>query len=183
MNKVKATNSLTLKKILAKQHPDLEKKLHTGLSTEVQSIYDYATVSTWITDAQEKEILERGAGLLFPDHSQAMVDLGRQLALETMGGLYRVFLRIPSVSFIIKRTANLWRLFNASGNAQAEESGPGVAAIIITEATHLQKYQCDLVTGYIRAVLELTQAKNVSVIFAGGNPEAWRWDITWNPQA
>jgi hypothetical protein len=181
MNKVKATNTLTLKKILGKQHPDMEAKLRADLSPEQLNIYEYSTVSTWITDLEEKGILEIGARLLFPNHTKAMVQLGRALALETMSGLYSVFLRIPSVSFVMQRTANMWRLFNAAGNARTEDLGPGRAAMTVTEAPDFQLYQCDLVTGYIQAVLELTGTKNISVVFLGHNPAAWRWEIAWSP--
>ncbi len=179
MNKVKATNTLTLKKILNKKHPDLEAKLRSELSPESLNIYQYSTVSTWITDLEERDILAIGAHLLFPGHPRAMVELGRVLALETMSGLYSVFLRIPSVSFVMKRTANMWRLFNAAGNAQTDDLGPGRAVMTVTDAVDFEPYQCDLVTGYIQAVLELTGSKGISVIFDGANPAAWRWEIAW----
>jgi len=179
MNKVKATNTLTLKKLLGSKHPELEAKLKAELSPACLNIYAYSTVSTWITDVEEQEILAIGARLLFPHLPTAMVQLGRMLALETMSGIYRVFFRIPSVSFVMKRTANMWRMFNAAGNARTDDLGPGRAVMTVTDAMDFEPYQCDLVTGYIQAVLELAGAKGINVTFDGSNPTAWRWEIAW----
>jgi|SRR5690554_1928453 hypothetical protein len=177
-NMVKAANSLTLKKWLEENKPDLVKELEDSLSPEARKVYQSVLAVQWLPADVEKEILRAGARLLFPGDPNALERLGHLLAHQTMTGMYRFFLSTPTLEFVLRRVPNLWSAFFQSGMASLKEVSQGHMHLVVTDFAEMEPYQHQITTGYIRAIAELLGAKNVQVNFNSENPEAWEWEIT-----
>ncbi|NLZ44725.1 MAG: DUF2378 family protein [Clostridia bacterium] len=179
MNKVKAVNSVTLKKWLEEKEPHFAEELAASLSPETRQIYQSLLAVQWLTTDAEKEILQNGARLLFPGDPEAMERLGHFLAHQTMTGIYRLFLTIPSIHFVLRRVASMWSTFYQSGVASLKEVSPRRICLVVKDFAEMEPYQQKMTTGYIQAITELTGIKKAQVSFNGQDPQAWEWQITW----
>jgi len=176
---IKPSNLIKLKEIVRGRGDAFEREFLDKLPAEVVQLYKFPALKPWIPSSLEVHIMQRAAELFFPDSAHRMRDLAHMLAQMTMTGIYRVFLAIPTPTFVIKRVAQIWRLFYQHGHARIIDTHDGGATLEVVELPDLEDYQKEFIAGYVAATLELANAGDVRVTFDGSNPAAWRWVITW----
>ncbi len=177
---IKATNLLALKKLLQKNDETSEQTVLSKLSPKGADTYNSVIATSWIPSDDEKEIMAEGAKHLFPDDPDRMILLGRALAESTMTGIYRIFIKIPTISFIIKRVASIWNTFYKKGKARVIDVQSNSLTMQVTELLDIEDYQTEITCGYIHELLELTGAKNVSVKFDGTDRNDLKWYVSWS---
>ncbi len=177
----KATDVVLFKhKLLEKFGAEGEKRLEASLSPEALKAYRSLMPVTRIPLEIEAEILSAGAAAFFPGDPRGLFRLVKQLAQDSITGVYKVFIRIPTVAFAIKRIPLIWRTYYDRGQARTEEISPKSGDIIVTDFPDLPRATREsIITGYIAGGLELLRARNIHVKFDGQNPGAWRWHVSW----
>ncbi len=179
MKTLKATDIITLRKILREKGGDCEKDMVGRLSAESRSAYENVMATSWISQAVEKEIMESCLREIFPGEPQGFRQLGKLLAQHNLTGVYKVFLRIPTIEFIMKRVGELWRMFFQKGSAQVEIVAPHKGLLTVSGYADLMPYQRELVAGYIQGIMGLAGARQVQTILLPSDASAWKWEITW----
>lgn len=176
---VKASGILTIKKLLQARGGELEKSMAAALGPETRRHYLAAVATAWIPFDAEAEIFTAASGALFPGHSQALRDLGHAVAKEQFRGLYKIFLTVATVEFVVKRTAQIWNTIYNAGSARVEglsERGGTLVALDLPEQLPVQR---EYICGYLIALLEMTNVRNVKVRKDESDPLAWKWIFTW----
>lgn len=101
------------------------------------------------------------------------------MAGKQFTGVYKFFLRIPSVSFIIKNVSSTFNTMNNKGSARVDELSSNGATFVISDLPELKPVQREYICGVISCILELTEVKNVKAIKLENNSQDWKWKINW----
>ncbi len=117
MHKVKASDLISLRKSLTDKQPAMFAQARERMSPELRAVLDTATASSWLPDPQICAIYEQFCKGLFPRTLSPYVALGRHMALMSYKGVYRIFLAIPSTSFVIGKAASVWASYHSTGKA------------------------------------------------------------------
>lgn len=94
-------------------------------------------------------------------------------------GIYKLFLRIPSVSFIVKNVSSTYNTLMDSGKARIDDLTSNGATFAISGLSELTSIQREYISGVITCILELAGAKNLNVVKVENNPQEWKWKISW----
>ncbi|MBN1621358.1 MAG: hypothetical protein JW871_02060 [Endomicrobiales bacterium] len=180
MIKVKSNDVITLIDILKDNDGRNIGKIRRNLSTQALKIFSSKKFPGLISQKIEEEIFITSALILFPDSPHKMWKLGELLARKNMNTIYRLFMRLSSPSYGIKKAPIIWDKFYRSGKLKVVNTGKKSANMIVTGFPQMRPYQIDLTCGYICVILELAGAKNIKVNVDSSDSNAWKWDIYWN---
>ncbi len=148
-------------------------------SPQVREMFDDGSMNSWIEFAVETEVFEAAARLLYPEDKQALRRLGAEVAQRHFTGIYKIFLRIPSVGFVVKRASQIYKTLYDAGDAGVEDLKETSCILTATGLESLSHVQHEYICGFLTRVVELTGVKNVQVTHDASNPHVWRWMITW----
>ncbi len=179
MPEVKASGILTIKKILEARGPEAEAVFTAALSAESLKVYRLAVAPSWIPFAAEAEIFEKASETLFPENPQRLRRLGYEVAKIQFKGLYKVFLLMTTVDYVVKRTAQIWGTIYNSGSARVEDVNDYGGTLIAQDLPDQLPTQREYICGYLIGLLEMTNVRNVRVRKDESNPRAWKWIFTW----
>ncbi len=179
MHKVKASDLVSLRKSLAETEPAALERIRARMPADLCATLDAAVASTWLPDRQICDIYEHFCRELFPGVLSPFVQLGRRMALTSYRGVYRVFLAIPSTSFVMGKAASVWASYHSTGKAAMQDVGSGSATLVVRGADPICKEMIDIITGHIHALAQLTGAKEPLVASNTDDPAALRWSIRW----
>jgi hypothetical protein len=179
MTNVKATNTCTLKKIVHAQGTDFETAFLHELNEKARITYDCAITSAWITDEREKEIMDVAVAFFFRNHPDPYYELGCLLAQHTLTGIYKVFLRIPTIPYVIRRGSLLWSSFMKKGRVDFKHVKKHSACVVISDIPEFRLYQHELLRGYMHVILEIMGKTDIQIQLDDSNPAAWTWSLQW----
>jgi hypothetical protein len=102
-------------------------------------------------------------------------------ARVNMPTVYKIFLRLGSPEFLLKRTAQIWQVQYDSGVATSIPTDGG-GSVEVRDFGQPDPLHCQGITGFMEECLRLTRAKGVLVAHVkcrcqGG--DVCRWDATW----
>lgn len=101
------------------------------------------------------------------------------MALLSYGGVYRVFLSIPTTTYVIKKAASVWASYHSTGTATMEDVGAGRATLVVRGAAPISRCMVDVIAGHVLALAELTGAKTPLVVPDARDPAELRWATRW----
>lgn len=179
MPKIKGTNIVTLKKIFQKAGPDTEDKFLAKLSEKEADIFKAIISTSWTPIELQARFYELAAQTLYPGSPNGMDKLFIEMAENAYSGVYKIFLKIPSTQFILKRAANLWATYYDSGNAMVENNTDDSFDFIVSEFPELPEILRKAVTANIKVLNQMTGLKNAKIVENWKNPKEWRWQVTW----
>ncbi len=177
MANIKAIDLMELKKVLNKR--GLEERLSSLLDHETMHQFENAVATTWLPIETYTKIICAAAPLVFPGAANAVHELGRLLTPQTLNFVYKVFIRIPKVSFLAKRSAFIWRSYYQKGNAEAIDATETSITLVVKNFPELSKTMRHSIAGSVQGIIELTDAINVKVLLDERNPDAWGFKISW----
>ncbi|MEW6516244.1 MAG: hypothetical protein AB1439_04980 [candidate division FCPU426 bacterium] len=180
MAKYKGSGIEVIRALVKARGPEFERRFLERLSPQGRELFQHALAVSWIDFKDDPGDIPVGADMLFPGDPERIAKFGRLAAREAMSGIYKVFLRIPTKAYIIKRIAVLWRTNFDTGTAGVENIRNGQADFVIRDFPEFPEYQLDFLGGYIAGMLELTGSPNPQVVITDRNPQAWRFQITWD---
>lgn len=180
MHKVKASDLVTLRRSLAESAPTQLQRVREQMPAALRATLDATTASAWLTDPQICEIYSYFARVLHPSAVHPYIELGRDMALLAYRGVYRVFLAIPSTSFVISRAASVWASYHSTGRASIVDVHDRAAVLLVSGADPIEKAMIDVISGHVLALAELTGAKDARVVSSGDPASGYRWSIRWS---
>jgi hypothetical protein len=178
MHRVKATDMLALRKLLAERSPDDRRELDERLDRETRRLYVDALPVEWCDGVVLARLLLAAATVLYPGRKAPLTDLGEELALRSYSTVYKLVLAIPSFSFVVRRAGALWSAYHEAGVATVEDLGERSLCLVVREAPELPPPLASVISGTIRALGRITRYKGV-VVEEAGDPDAWRWLVGW----
>ena len=178
-HKVKASDLVGLRKHVAAKRGTTLDRVRETLTPELRDILDMSLASSWVPDAELCAIYDGFCQVLLPGVAAPRVQLGRQMALMSYTGIYRVFLAVPSAAFVIRKAANVWASYHSTGTASMEDVGDERATLVVRGAACISPCMIDIIAGHILALAELTRAKDPVVVSDASDPSALRWSVRW----
>jgi hypothetical protein len=103
-------------------------------------------------------------------------------ARVNMSTVYKIFLRLGSPEFLLKRTAQIWQVQYDSGVATSVPAAGG-GSVEVRDFGRPDPLHCHGITGFMDECLRMTRAQGVSVAHVKCRCEegdVCRWDATWN---
>jgi len=147
-----------------------------ALSAEARGTFEAATATGWVPIEHACEVFEKAAPLLFPHTPIPLRELGRSLAQDNLGGVYRHIIRWLSVPFLLKQTAVLWRVYHNAGHATVTFSERS-AELTLHDYPDLPERFRECMCGWISGAIEVCGGTNARVLKVDGPPHLWR--VTW----
>ncbi len=128
------------------------------------------------------EPTEAACRMFFADQTAGARELGRFSADYALGGVYRMFLRLPSVRFFIERSTHMLSTYLRPCSSRVTQVGDGRAVVQITELPGITDLTEQRIAGWMQRALEIHGCQEVKVeindSLAGGGPYT-EFVITW----
>lgn len=179
MPNVKASDVVIILKMLADRAPDSDPALAAGLDPEVYRQVKTAASTSWIPVETEARFLEQAVKILYPNDPRGLIRLGGDVSKVQFTGIYKVFLMIPSVSFIVKRISLAYKSLIDTGTARVENLTANSGTLVTSGLPQLSAVQRQYIGGVLAGVVELTGAKDVQIRLDEADPQNWKWTLTW----
>lgn len=179
MANVKASDVVTVRGMAVEKGAETVQRITAALEPEVARLFQQTSATVWIPFAAEGAILQAAAGVFYPQDPRQLETLGREVARRDFTGIYKVFLSMATVAFIVKRAGLIFRTFYDGGDIRIENLASGRGSFVIVDLPDLTAVQRRYIGGFLTGLLELTQAKDVRVTRDEQDPRAWRWHLTW----
>lgn len=179
MGKIKGTDIVGLKKLFKKKDPPLEEEFLSQLSDSDRQIYKSIVATTWTPVETQARFYLAAGETLYPGRSNAVILLHHELAEQAYSGIYSIFLRIPSLKYVIKRVATLWTSYYDQGIAEVKNITDSSLDFFVGGFPDLPKALRDATTGHISVILQKVGLSNVHVYHIDAVPNKWHWQVTW----
>jgi uncharacterized protein (TIGR02265 family) len=179
MANVKATDTVIIREMFKGKETDLN-TMASSLKPEIFKTFQTTLSVNWIPLEFESEIIQAAARLLFPKDPRPIFKLGHTVAGKQFTGVYKFFLRIPSVSFIVKNASASFNTMNDKGSARVDDLSSKGGTLVISDLPEMSIVQREYICGVVTCVLELAGAKNIKVEKIENHPVEWKWKITWD---
>jgi hypothetical protein len=179
MANVKATDIIIIREMFKERGDQNMNALASILTPETLKTMKSVLAPTWVPIEVEAEILQEASKLLFPNDPRPLFQLGYKVAGKNFTGIYKFFLRIPSVAFIIKNVSSTYNTMLDKGVARVDGLTSNGATFVISSLPELPPVHREYICGMITCILELGGAKNLKVGKVENNPNEWKWLISW----
>jgi len=148
------------------------------LSTPARDTFVRANMSGWIPIEHATEIFEQTASLVHGSAENSIRELGRALARDNLGGPYKHFVRMMSVSFLMKQTALMWRAYHNAGRPLVETLESNAVVLRVFDYSDLPERFRECMCGWIEQAVSMTGGKETRVAkLESNNVHSWR--VTW----
>jgi hypothetical protein len=180
MAKQKGTNIVALRELFKEQGVDLEKDFLKQLSTECQRLYKMALATTMTDVKIQTAIYVAAAQTLYPHSVDPLYELGLELANRSFKGIYRLFIRIPTPSFVINKAAAIWSTYYDTGVTGLEHVTKNSGDFLLKDIPELPKEALHYIGGHAVKLLQLAGAQNVRLDIHDQNENCWRLKLHWD---
>ena len=180
MGNVKATDIVIIREMLKGKGDDYINTMVSSLTPEVLKTFQTALSINWVPLEVEAEIIQAASRLLFPKDPRPIYKLGHTVAGKQFTGIYKFFLRIPSIGFIIKNASATFNTLMDKGTVRVDTITSNSRMLVISDLPELTAVQREYICGVISCLLELAGAKNVKMDKVEINPNEWKWKISWD---
>ncbi len=137
-----------------------------------------ANMYDWYPVEHATQIFDIVAPLVHATSENAIRELGRDLARDNLGGAYKHFVRMMSVSFLLKQTALVWRAYHNAGRPEVETLAANIIVLRVFDYSDLPERFCECMSGWIERAVEMTGGKAVGVT-KSANEAVHTWRVTW----
>lgn len=180
MAKIKGTDIVGLRKLLKKKGKEVEDAFFAALSENDQLIFKSIVATSWTpVDIQARLYMTAGQ-TLYPNDLNAVTLLHHELAEQAYSGIYSIFLRIPSLKYIINRVATLWTSYYDKGVAEVKNITDSSLDFFVRGFPELPRTLRDATSGHITILLRKVGLQNVRVNHIETVPDKWHWRVTWS---
>jgi hypothetical protein len=180
MARIKGTDLVNLRKLLKKRGKEVEQEFMAALPENDRQIYKLVMATSWTPVDVQARIYMTAAKLLYPGQPNGVERLHYDLAEQAYSGIYSIFLRIPSLNFIISRVASLWTTYYDKGSAEVRNQSANSLDFYVRDFADLPREMRDATTGHISLVLKKIGKRNVLVRHIDTVPNMWQWHATWD---
>lgn len=175
-HKVKASDLISLRKSLGEHQLQ---QIRERMPPALRAVFDTTVATAWMPEPQICAIYAHVCAIMFPATLSPHVALGHHMALMAYRGVYRVFLSIPSTTYVVKKAASVWASYHSTGTATMEDVSDHGAVLLVSNAAPISHAMIDIISGHTMALVELTGGKQPLVVSNVEDPSALRWSIRW----
>jgi hypothetical protein len=179
MGNVKATDIVIIREMFKERGDKDINALAAVLKPETLKTLKSVLAIAWVPLEVEAEILQAASKVFFPNDPRPLYQLGYKVSGKNFTGIYKFFLRIPSVSFIIKNITSTYNTLLDKGAARIDGWTSNGCTFVISGLPEFSTAHREYTCGMITCVLELAGCKNVKVEKEHNNPNDWKWMISW----
>lgn len=129
-------------------------------------------------------LAENFASYIGENPSTTYHKLGRASSDYGLNTVYRIFMKLGSPEYILKKAPLVWKSYYSQGTFKICQSTPVSAVVQIVEVTLPHSAICGRITGWMERTLELSGARNISIVHTscglkGQGIEEWHshWDM------
>lgn len=175
----KGTGPIFVRNLLEKK--GLTQTYLSRLTTERAKVFTNLIPLHMVPDAEADYYFQLAAEIMYPNDPKGLAKLGIEQARTDLTGIYKFFMAIASVDFVINKTATLWKTYHTRGLARVVKNPSDKKKIqfIVENFPDLSASVREVISGYIQGVTEQLSVKNVKIQHDAGNSQAWSWMISW----
>jgi hypothetical protein len=138
---------------------DMYKEIRSDLSTPSRIQLERGVLPhAWVPFTLLVEISTAADRRLGKGDLELCREMGRYSAKVNLPTLYRIFFRLGSMPFILRKAARLWEVHYDSGRLEVDTDEVGVARLRIADFDTPHRAHCMSVLGWAEAAGELTGA-------------------------
>lgn len=178
MANVKGSDIVNLRSLF-RNYPDMEKELISKLPADVIETYQKTLHTSMVPTNMVSSIFKSAAEIMYPGQKDRLHLLSRDLAKVIYSGIYKIFLRIPSIKFIMSRAASIWKTYYDKGEGSIENESENSCDFVVTGFSDLETELRAMVPGNICVLLEMAGLKKIRVNHIDSNPKKWIWQVSW----
>jgi len=181
MAKIKGTSKEMSNRVFARYGPEAMQRFLNSLTPEQREIHEHATGIRWVeleTD-EENSGLIKTARALFPNDSMRLKRLGREMAQYGFATIYKMFFRVPSLTYLFKKVATQWSQIYDTGQASVENITSHSCTVVVRGFPDMPAYLREFLAGFYEGMGIINGAKNPQVLQDENNPNEWKWDAIW----
>ncbi len=183
MARIKATRYMLMRNLIQERGPEFARRFRARLDPKERERLDTSLPVSWVDFKDipaQGDMVTVAADMFFPGRADGIQQVAAMLAKAGLSGIYKIFLMIPSVEFVIHRVAKLWHTYNDTGDASVEDFRGTSGTIVVRQFPDMPPKHRQYLEGYIAGVLELTRAKNIKIDRDETDPQAWKWNVRWS---
>jgi hypothetical protein len=163
--------------------PEQKEELIKHLSSELRAKVQTGIIgSKWYPIEDYIDYLIVFKAVIGQGKNDIIVELGRYSAQKTLRGIYKLFVKIGSPEFYLKRISVIWKQIFDFGETKAVISKAKRCEVIVTGTGDIPDEFTHALYGWMIGTLEISGAKNVKVEileYPSDNHETIRLQGTW----
>lgn len=179
MSNFKGVGIMFIKEQLKARGPEFEKEFLNRLSPGDQDMFVNCLAFTWIPIEKAAKFYELAAQVLYPGESRGLVKIGKELAKNNLGGVYKLLVMIATIPYVVKQAAQFWKAYHEAGLATVITEQKNQLYFIVEQYPDLPKQFHELVQGYIEAIVEFAGGKMVNVKKGEPIKDGCKWFVSW----
>ncbi|HMY20793.1 MAG TPA: hypothetical protein PKA58_30925 [Polyangium sp.] len=156
----------------------VEAKVAQRLSLAARDTFVEANRTGWVPIEHATEIFECVAPMVHSVAENPLRELGRAMARDNLAGPYKHFVRMMSVSFLMKQTALMWRAYHNAGKPSVEFVDPRTIVLRVFDYADLPERFRECMCGWIEQAVAMTGGKNV-LATKSHECAVHTWRVTW----
>lgn len=139
--------------------------------------------TAWLPLAESSDFTERLLADLFAGDTDKMYELARRQFLRDLSTVYRIFIRLGSVSFIARRVSNLYTTYvRDAGSMRLVRDEQRVVEVEVQDHPYPSRALWHYMRGTVQGATEASGARGVStqIVDGGGDLDRrCRLRVTW----
>jgi hypothetical protein len=205
MARVKPTAIITIHRWLHRLGPQAEAALVSRLAPATADVYHRIETLSWLTHAQDAEILAAATQTLYGEDPEGARRLGAEVAKLEFAELFQSTLLLPTLAlifkqvfrhspadptrpplsdssalaFVFQRLPELFRHFYDTGEVRVDEVTSSSAVLVMQGLPEVPRVAREFAAGFMAQILTLAGAKQVRVGIADDDPQAWKYPMSW----
>lgn len=178
MPKIKGSAISAVRDIAKKQGEEFYQKWLASLPQEEQDTYNRLLAISWYPLPMSENCgIGELAKMLYPNDSKALRKVGALQVKESLNSVYRLFLKIPSLDFVLGKSVQMWKTFHDTGEFNHTKEG-NQSIITIKKYETMPSYLRQVIWGSIEGITDLV-GKEVDVQCDESNSACWKWTVKY----
>jgi hypothetical protein len=186
MMQVKGSAIMAMPKFVTEKHGDFGfKKWLDALSPQAKQVYGgHMMANNWYPFRELMvEPTQKVCDMFYGGNVKGAMEAGRFSADYGLNGFYKIFVKVGSPDFILKRASTIMTGYYSPCQLSLIESGPGKAVLHITQFAEPSPLVEARIAGWMQRALEINGCKNampkITKSLTKGDPIT-EFNVTWN---
>lgn len=168
MMEIKGTTLKTTEGFVKSKYPQGYNSWINSLPKEIADYYNNGIlVANWYPIIEAVIFPTKKIGELFynNNYKKAAFDVGYYSAIESLNGIYKIFVKVASIDFVLKRSTAIFSTFYKTGVLEIIDSTKDK---VILKATGFRKEEIEIfdrITGWIKGIFDTISTKNFQVTY------------------
>ena len=112
---IKGAGIAYLRKKIREKGEAAENRLLVQLSPDEKDCFRTALAVNWIPAHTATIIYQKAIPIVYPDDSDGLVQLGKEIARENFTGMHRLLFSVTTVPFLIGQMGRIWHKYHQKG--------------------------------------------------------------------